>query len=95
VKKIVFVTSSMSRGGAERVISILAEHYRKKGYKVYVVMLWHNIVEYNMHEDIELVDEIPEGEEILDRVDIVESQEEVKEEPELEDDTQKKSNKKK
>lgn len=29
-------------------------------------------------EDIELVDEIPEGEEILDRVDIVEDVEEIK-----------------
>ena len=50
-------------------------------------------------KEINLVDEIPEGEEILDRVDIVESQEEVQEEVQeelkVEEDAQKKSNKKK
>ena len=61
MKTIVFVTSAMGRGGAERVISILAEHYRKKGYKVYIVMLWHNIVGYELHSDIEIVDMSLEG----------------------------------
>ena len=42
MKKIVFFTGSMGRGGAERVISILSDVYAKKGWKVDIVMLLHN-----------------------------------------------------
>lgn len=42
MKKIVFFTGSMGRGGAERVISILSNLYAKKGWKVDIIMLLHN-----------------------------------------------------
>ena len=42
MKKIVFFTGSMGRGGAERVISILSNLYAEKGWKVDIIMLLHN-----------------------------------------------------
>ena len=55
-KKIVFVISAMSRGGAERVISILSNYYVNNGYDVSIVMLWHNMQEYELDARIKLVD---------------------------------------
>lgn len=37
-KEIVFITNTMSRGGAGRVISILANHYAKKGWNVSIIL---------------------------------------------------------
>lgn len=55
-KKILFITTSMGRGGAERVISILANHYSKNGYDVEIVMLWHSMMEYNLNPNIKVID---------------------------------------
>lgn len=52
--KITFFIGSMQRGGAERVISILAERYRSLGWSVSIVMLLHDIVEYDLHEQIHI-----------------------------------------
>ena len=56
MKKITFVIGGMSRGGAERVISILANHYAKLGWKTDIVMLLSNKVGYELNESIYLVD---------------------------------------
>lgn len=56
MKKIIFVTTSMGRGGAERVISILANHYSKIGYDVEIIMLWHNIIKYKIDPNIRITD---------------------------------------
>lgn len=56
MKKISFFIGSMGRGGAERVISILANHYAKKGWHVEIVMLLKNCVEYELSNEIVLVD---------------------------------------
>lgn len=37
-KEIVFITNTMSRGGAARVLSILANHYAKKEWKVGIIL---------------------------------------------------------
>jgi glycosyltransferase involved in cell wall biosynthesis len=55
-KNIIFVVTSMGRGGAERVISILANHYQFKGYEVSIVMLWHNNVCYELNPSVKVVD---------------------------------------
>lgn len=55
-KSIVFVISAMARGGAERVISILANNYAKKGWDVSIIMLWHNTVGYELDEKIKIID---------------------------------------
>ena len=56
MKKISFFIGSMGRGGAERVISILANHYARKGWQVEIVMLLKNEVEYALSKEIVLVD---------------------------------------
>lgn len=55
-KKIIFILGSMSRGGAERVISILANEYAKKGWSVSIVMLLRNEVGYELDSRVDLVD---------------------------------------
>ena len=49
MKTIVFVTGAMSRGGAERVISILSDHYANKGWNVEILMVLHNKIEYEIN----------------------------------------------
>lgn len=38
-KKVIFIIGSLSRGGAERVISILANHYASKDWNVDILLL--------------------------------------------------------
>ena len=56
MSKIAFVIGGMSRGGAERVISILANHYAESGWDVDIVMLLQNKVAYELNNKIRLVD---------------------------------------
>jgi len=56
MKKMVFVTGSMGRGGAERVISLLSDYYAQKGWSVSIAMLLHNITDgYTMNPDVQIV----------------------------------------
>jgi len=45
--KISFFIGSMAGGGAERVISILANYYSEKGWDVDIALLLKNEVGYN------------------------------------------------
>lgn len=54
-KTVIFVVASMTGGGTERVISILANLWSKKGYKVSILMTAQNEVDYELEKDIELV----------------------------------------
>lgn len=56
MKKICFITGSMGRGGAERVISILTKEYSKIGWEVEIIMLLHNICEYPLDKHVKVVD---------------------------------------
>ena len=56
MKKITFVTGAMSRGGAERVISLLSNYYASLGWNVQIVMLLHSDVEYVLDPAIEVID---------------------------------------
>lgn len=56
MKKITFVIGGMTRGGAERVISILANEYAKNGWKVDIVMLLLNKIEYELNKNIQIID---------------------------------------
>lgn len=60
-KNIVFVVTSMGRGGAERVVSILANHYASIDWTVHIVMLWHDILEYKLDEKIQVHKLVKEG----------------------------------
>lgn len=53
-KVIVFIVTSMGRGGTERVVSILANHYASIGWKVHIIMLWHDILEYKLDDGIQV-----------------------------------------
>lgn len=53
-EEIVFVVTSMGKGGAERVVSILANYYASIGWKVHIIMLWHDILEYKLNDDIQV-----------------------------------------
>jgi len=55
-KKIVFFSGAMGRGGAERVISVLANYYVNNGYDVQIAMVLHSQVEYELDERIKVVD---------------------------------------
>ena len=46
----------MNRGGAERVISILSNHYIKKNYSVSIAMLLNNKIMYNLPSQVSVVD---------------------------------------
>ena len=56
MKRILFVSGSMSKGGAERVISILSDYYAKAGWDVEILMLLNSNVEYSINPDVKLVD---------------------------------------
>lgn len=54
--KISFFIGSMGKGGAERVISILANDYSRRGWDVDVVLLLKNEVHYTLEQGIRIVD---------------------------------------
>lgn len=54
--KISFFIGGMRRGGAERVISILANDYCARGWDVDIVLLLTNAVEYDLDSRINIVD---------------------------------------
>lgn len=56
MKRIAFVTGAMGRGGAERVISVLANHYAGLGYEVHILMLLHKQVEYELDSRVQVID---------------------------------------
>lgn len=53
-EQIVFVTISMRGGGTERVISILANDYVKKGKNVEILMIADDTVEYELDDRVKL-----------------------------------------
>ena len=53
--KISFFIGGMQRGGAERVISILANDYCARGWDVDIVLLLQNAVEYDLDSRIRIV----------------------------------------
>lgn len=54
-KRIVFITGGMGKGGAERVISIIANEYALKGWNVDILMLLNNHVDYQLEESVNLI----------------------------------------
>lgn len=56
MKTVVFFTGSMRRGGAERVISVLANYLVRHGWRVCIVSLLFKGVMYDLDPSIECVD---------------------------------------
>ncbi len=53
--KVFILTPSLSKGGAERVVSILVNNLSKKGYNVSLVMLNYSELGYAIATDVEIV----------------------------------------
>lgn len=54
-KKIIFIIGSMRRGGAERVISILANEYSDNGWEVQIITLLDNSNDYILRDSINVI----------------------------------------
>lgn len=54
-KRIAFVLGSMKRGGAERVISILSNHYASKGWVVDIILLLSGECDYELDQKIRII----------------------------------------
>lgn len=54
MKNICFVITSMGGGGAERNVSLLANHLSEKGYNVYLFLLFSNNISYNLNEAVHI-----------------------------------------
>lgn len=54
--RIAFVTGCMVRGGAERVISLIANRYGEAGYDVDILMILKPRSDYPLHERVRLLD---------------------------------------
>ena len=54
-KKIIFVIGSMRRGGAERVISILANEYADNGWEVQIITLLDDSNDYILRDSIKVI----------------------------------------
>ena len=54
--KLSFFIGDMGIGGAERVISHLANHFSSLGWNVDIVVLLSNKVGYDLHNNIKIID---------------------------------------
>ena len=55
-KRIAFVIGSMGNGGAERVVSIIANEYARQGWQVDILMLLSPVCSYEIDPNITLLD---------------------------------------
>lgn len=54
-KRICFLIGSMGKGGAERVISVIANAFSDKGWKVDILLLLDDTCDYNLNRNINLI----------------------------------------
>jgi GalNAc-alpha-(1->4)-GalNAc-alpha-(1->3)-diNAcBac-PP-undecaprenol alpha-1,4-N-acetyl-D-galactosaminyltransferase len=54
--KVLFVTGSMGRGGAERVISIISNEFARVGWDVSIMQLLYSNCDYPLNANIRLID---------------------------------------
>ncbi|MGN1122134.1 MAG: glycosyltransferase, partial [Eubacteriales bacterium] len=54
--KITFVTGCMVRGGAERILSVLANHYARAGFTVDILQLLKNRSDYPLEASVRVLD---------------------------------------
>lgn len=55
MKKILFVIGTLSNGGAERVVSVLAEEFVQKGYDISIITVYDNKNDYVNNKSIKLI----------------------------------------
>lgn len=54
-KKLFFFIDSLGGGGAERVVSVLADRLSKKGYDINIVMLWKRKLAYQLPQKVNCI----------------------------------------
>ncbi len=54
-KTLLIVIGGMSRGGAERVLSLIANYFAEKGWNVYIALLLYNEVGYSLNKNIKII----------------------------------------
>ena len=62
--KILFVSGSLNRGGAQRVITLLADEYVRLGWSVHMAVLLENKVGYEISDQIVIHDIVRRGNQI-------------------------------
>lgn len=55
IKKVMFIVSSLTSGGAERVISELSNNFSERGIEVSILLISHNAVAYDLNPNIKLI----------------------------------------
>lgn len=60
-KKILFVSGSLNRGGAQRVITLLANDYARRGWSVHIVVMMNAEVGYELNPAIKVHDFVHHG----------------------------------
>ena len=55
MKTVSFVCEHLGKGGAERVMSILIRNFISEGYKVQLVLLYEDLIEYPIPSNVEKV----------------------------------------
>ena len=65
MKSIMFMIPSMTRGGAERVVSILANDYASRGWNVSILMMLHSNIGYELDPSIKVIDISDDGRSIV------------------------------
>lgn len=55
-KRIFFITGTMARGGAERVISVLSGYFAQKAFDVRIITLLKGVCEYELDNGVSFVD---------------------------------------
>ena len=53
-KKILFVSGDLGRGGAQRVIALLANDYAQRGWSVHVIVMMNTVIGYEMNSAIKI-----------------------------------------
>ena len=54
-KKVFFFIDSLGGGGAERVVSVLADRLSEKGYDINIVMLWKRQLAYQLPHKVNCI----------------------------------------
>jgi glycosyltransferase involved in cell wall biosynthesis len=66
--KIIFVTATLTSGGSERVMSLLANELSQKGYDISIICLTEAIVFYPLHNNVKVIFAKDFSENLLSRI---------------------------
>lgn len=71
MKNILFVTVGLNGGGAERVMTLLANNFIEEGNKVSILMLINDTIEYNVHKNINIISTHDKKKDVFSKIKII------------------------